>query len=258
VSAPEGGLPDYYRNLFTRPEINFHGQELFAEILAHWLKRENQPPLPPFHCAISMQNFFLFLLGLSLLTGCAKKEDAPQPAPAPTPAQAATVNIAFDAYATASQPASTESLSLLATKPSYQVFPDRLQVTLEVLSVINTVQEQVVFTLPLSRQKNGLVGTYTLASQPDASLGETLVAYTRPSGSTSAFSNVYGTNSARLEGTFVVSSYDAARQLLSGSYSVKALNVRGPFSFLGVGSVGDPRRTGDLRLSGTFQEIVRK
>ncbi len=206
-----------------------------------------------------MKNLASTLLLSSLLfTACSKKDADPQPtpsAPAPAPAQAATVNVAFDNYATASQPASTESLSLLATKPTYQAFSDRLEVKLEVADVRGVVQDHVLFVLPISRQKSGLVGTYTLASQPDASLGEVLVTYRRPSNSLSEYSNVYGSNTAKLEGSFTITGYDASRRLLSGSYAVKALNVKGPFSFLSAGSWGDTRRSGDLRLSGTFQEL---
>jgi hypothetical protein len=62
-------------------------------------------------------------LAAATLTACSKKEE-PQPVAAtPAPIQAATVNTAFDAYATGSSPAATQSLSLLATKPTYQVSP---------------------------------------------------------------------------------------------------------------------------------------
>lgn len=204
-----------------------------------------------------MKNIVAFALAAALLGACGRKEAEPQPQPtAPAPVQAATINVAFDFYATGSAPASTQSLSLLAAKPTYQAPADRLEVKLESLNSLSlVVEDRVQFVIPISRQKSGLVGSYTLASQPDASLGEVLVTYTRPSNSTSAFSNVYGSNQARLEGSFVITGYDAARRLISGSYTVKFLNVKEPFSFLALGSQGDPRRTGDLRLSGTFQEL---
>jgi hypothetical protein len=128
-------------------------------------------------------------------------------------------------------------------------------VKLEAINTNNFVQDRVLFTIPISRQKAGLTGTYTLASQPDAGLGDALVTYTRPSNSTSALDNVYGTNSARLEGSFIITSYDASRRIISGSYTVK---MKGPFSFVDVNSAGDPRRDGDVRLSGTFQEVPLK
>lgn len=203
-----------------------------------------------------MKNIVPLVLTAILLSACGKKAADPQPQPtAPAPVQAATINVAFDYYATSTAPASTQSLSSLAAKPTYQALADRLEVKLENLNTLNFVDDRVQFVIPISRQKNGLTGSYTLASQPDASVGEVLMTYTRPSYSSSAYSNVYGSNQARLEGSFIITSYDAARRLISGSYTVKALNVKGPFSFLGAGSAGDSRRDGDLRLSGTFQEL---
>lgn len=219
----------------------------------NWKKLDNLLfPTIPFN---PVNKLITLCLAAATLTACSKKEE-PQPvASTPAPIQAATVNTAFDAYATGSSPATTQSISLLATKPTYQVFSDRLEVKLEALNTNNFVQDRVLFTIPVSQQKVGLAGTYTLASQPDAGLGEVLVKYTRPSNSTSTFDNVYGTNSARLEGNFIITGYDASRRIISGSYTVKMLNVRSPFSFVDTRSSGDPRRDGDLRLSGTFQEV---
>ncbi|GAA4037929.1 hypothetical protein GCM10022409_23990 [Hymenobacter glaciei] len=204
-----------------------------------------------------MKKLASFLLAVTLLTACSKKEADPQPTPAqPAPAQAATINMAFDFYPTASSPASTQSLSLVPQKPAGELLSDRLVIKLEHANAANFVGDQVQFTLPLSRQKSGLVGTYTLASQPDASVGEVLVAYNRPvSASANAYSNTYNSNNARLEGSLIISAYDAPRRLISGTYTVKAVNVKSPFLFLGYNSTSDPRRDGDLRLTGTFTEL---
>ena len=202
-----------------------------------------------------MKNLASFLLAATLLTACSRNGTDPQPAP-PAPAQAATINMAFDFYPTASSPARTQSLSLVPQKPVGQLLSDRLVVKLEYANALNILEDQVQFTLPLSRQKPGLVGPYTLASQPDTSVGEVLVAYTRPiNASANAYFNVYDSNRVRLEGSLVISAYDAGRRLISGTYAVKALNVKTPFMFLGYNSSGDSRPDGDLRLSGTFTEL---
>lgn len=204
-----------------------------------------------------MKKLASFLLAATLLTACSKKETDPQPTPPPpAPAQAATINMAFDFYPTPSSPARTQSLSLVPQKPAGQLLSDRLVIKLEYANGINFVEDQVQFTLPLSRQKPGLVGTYTLASQPDASVGEVLVAYTRPiAASANAYFNTYDSNRARLEGSLVISAYDATRRLISGTYTVKAPNVKTPFLFLGYNATSDTRSDGDLRLSGTFTEL---
>lgn len=202
-----------------------------------------------------MKKLTSFLLAATLLSACSKKGTDPQPTPAP-PAQAATINMAFDFYPTASSPARTQSLSLVPQKPAGQLLNDRLVIKLEYADAANFVVDQVQFTLPLGRQKPGLVGTYTLASQPDASVGEVLVVYNRPvSASANAYFNTYESNQSRLEGNLVIGAYDATRRLVSGTYTVKAVNVKSPFSFLSYNSSGDPRPNGDLRVSGTFTEL---
>jgi hypothetical protein len=204
-----------------------------------------------------VKNLVAILLAATLLGACSKKEADPQPVPATPPAQAAGIDVKFDYYATGSTPATTRSMSLLADKPTWKQSSDRLTITLEKLDVLSSVQDRVELTIPLAKQKAGLVGTYVLASQPNTSLGEALFNYVRP-GSNSAYSNVYSSNGNQVAGSMVITSYDAKRQLISGSYNARFTNVKGPFSFLGVGSVGDPRLDGDLTLSGTFQEIPLK
>jgi hypothetical protein len=197
-------------------------------------------------------------LALIVLAACSHKDADPQPAPV-APVQAATLDVKFDYYATTSLPASTQSKSLLADKPTWKQASDRLTITLEVLNVISTVDDHVDFVLPLSKQKPGLTGTYTVASQPNTTAGDALASYIRPVPSnSSAYPNVYTSNSNQVTGTLTITSYDAKRQLLSGTYQARYSNVKGPFSFLGMGSVGDPRRDGDLTISGTFQEIPLK
>lgn len=202
-----------------------------------------------------MKTYPLACLALSLLAGCSKKEDAPQPVPV-APVQAGTINVVFDASATATLPASTQSKSLLANKPTWQQNSDRLTIKLESLNVINTVDDHVDFVVPVGKWKTGLTGTYALASQPNTTAGDALVSYLRPlPSSSSAYPNSYTSNANQLAGTLTITSYDTQRKLLSGSYQVRFINVKGPFSFLGIGSMGDPRRDGDVTVSGTFQEI---
>ena len=107
-----------------------------------------------------MNKRITFCLAAAVLTACSKKDADPQPTvAAPAPIQAATINLAFDYYATGNSLATTQSLSLLATKPAYQIFSDRLEVKMESFSVANFLQDRVQFTITISRQKTGLVGT---------------------------------------------------------------------------------------------------
>lgn len=202
-----------------------------------------------------MKNIATFLVAAALLTGCSKKEADPQPAPAP--AQAATIDVVFNYYATGNEPASTQSMSLLADRPSWKKTADRLTLTLDKQSVVNTLEDQVEVVIPLNKQKAGLVGTYVLASQPNTTAGDAMITYLRP-GSSSTYPNYYGSNTNQVAGTLVITSYDAQRQLISGRYSAQFTNVKGPYSYLELGSAGDPRRDGDLAVSGTFTEVPMK
>jgi hypothetical protein len=204
-----------------------------------------------------VKNLASLLLAVTLISACSKKEADPQPTPVTPPAQAANIDVKFDYYSTGSTPATTQSISLLADKPTWKQASDRLTITLEKLNVLGTAQDRVELTIPLNKQKPGLVGTYVLASQPNTTMGEALLEYVRP-GSSSSYSNTYGSNGNQVAGNMVITSYDTKRQLISGTYTARFTNVKGPFSFLGVGSVGDPRLDGDLTLNGTFQELPLK
>lgn len=127
---------------------------------------------------------------------------------------------------------------------------------IDAIEVINHGDSRIEFVLPVSRQKTGLVGSYSLASQPDINQGDVLVTLTRPYYNLSTVSaNLYTSNSERLTGSFIITSYDAARQLISGSYSVDAPNVQDPQAYDVVAVPGDIRRWGDLHFAGIFQEV---
>ena len=203
-----------------------------------------------------MKTFSSLLFAATLLTACSKKDADPQPTPA-APVQAATIDVRFDYYAAGSAPATTQSISLLADRPSWKQTADRLTLTLEKQNVLNKVEDHVDVVIPVSKLKTGLVGTYVLASQPNTSGGDALMTYLRP-GSVDAYSNVYTSNANQLDGNLVITEYDAQRHLISGRYTVRFVNVKGPFSFLSINSAGDPRRDGDLTVNGTFQELPVK
>ncbi|WBO83681.1 hypothetical protein [Hymenobacter yonginensis] len=193
------------------------------------------------------KRFLLTLLtSATLFTVACHKDQDDQPQPA-APAQAATLNMTFH-Y---TNPDETRGINHLADKPSGQQLADRLVVTFS-NSQANPV-DQIEFTIAKSRQKSGLAGTYALASQPDPGAGDVQVRYLRPTPSSAAIGNLVTGNTHRLTGSFIISSYDANRQLISGSYTVEAADSKDPFTFLTTGV--DNRRSGDLRVYGTFTEV---
>ncbi|MBC6697202.1 hypothetical protein [Hymenobacter sp. BT190] len=191
---------------------------------------------------------FLFacLTTASLFTIACQKDAAEQPQPA-VPAQEAALNMTFR-Y---NSPDETRGINHLADRPGGQLLPDRLVLKLSNSQTRPT--DQLEFTIAKSRQKPGLAGTYTLASQPDPSAGDVQVSYLRSSFTGNAIGHLVTGNSHRLTGSVVISSYDAARNLISGSYSVEAAGSKDPFVFLTSGT--DNHRSGDLRVYGTFTEV---
>lgn len=172
------------------------------------------------------------------------QDDQPQPTAA---VQAATLNMTFH-YAS---PDETRGINHLADKPSGQQLADRLVVTFSNSQTSPT--DQLEFTIAKSRQKSGLAGTYALASQPDPGAGDVQVRYLRHTPSSAAIGNLVTGNTHRLTGSFIISSYDANRQLISGSYIVEAADSKDPFTFLTTNI--DTRRSGELRVYGTFTEV---
>jgi hypothetical protein len=198
--------------------------------------------------SISMRLFLLAasILALTLGTAACQQDPSDQPQPA-APVQEATLNMTFRYYS----PDETRGINHLADKPAGQLLPDRL--TVKFSNNLTSPTDQLELTIAKSRQKPGLAGTYTLASQPDPGQGDVQVSYLRPSPSSNTIGNLVSSNSHRLTGSLVISSYDAARNLISGSYSVEAANSKDPFVFLSSGL--DTRRAGDLRIYGTFTEV---
>ena len=200
-----------------------------------------------------LKNLLLALIALTLgITACQKDDNSPRPTVA-APAQEATLNLVFRYYS----PDESRGINYLADKPAGQLLTDRLTVKFTNNFPGLGSTDQIEFVLPKSRQKPGLVGTYTLASQPDPGQGDVQVSYQR-AGTADTHRNGVHSNSNRLEGSFTITSYDASRNLISGSYTCSAPNSKDPFTFLTNGSSADSRRDGDLRVSGTFTEVPLK
>lgn len=194
------------------------------------------------------------MLMASLLGASCRKDCDPTPTPAVVaePAQAATLNVNFE-YAGSPE---ARSVSYVADKPSAELLPDRLIITISGGGGSSGPADRVGFALARSRQKPGLVGTYTLASQPDASQGDAQVMFIRFTPSTNTANNTVSGNQNQLSGSLTITAYDAARQLVSGTYEVKAAGLRDVFSFRNYADyTPDARREGNLRVHGSFTEL---
>jgi hypothetical protein len=195
------------------------------------------------------------LLLTVLLTASCQEEKGKDPQPAPAaPIQAATINVYFDAYATPSKPAETKSATLLATLPVGQLLSDRLTIHFD-NSFNDRVTDEVDFIIPKGRQRAGIVGTYTISSQPDAAAGDVQASYLRPSNNGDMWLNFFSSNNNMVGGSLVITSYNATRRLISGTYTLIVKDMKDPYTFIGYNSAADTRRAGNVRVAGTFEEV---
>ncbi|UOQ78647.1 hypothetical protein MUN84_08965 [Hymenobacter sp. 5516J-16] len=167
------------------------------------------------------------------------------------PVQEANINFTY------TYPTESKGQTFLAPAPSGRLASDKLTLLFEKEprpAGLGT-EERVEFVLPKGKQKAGLVGTYTLSSQPDPGQGEVLATYERPAYGTGIYLNKYSGNSHRLEGSFVITEFNSARQLISGSYTFTIRNAKDPYVYLAVGSQADSRRDCEIKSYGTFTEI---
>lgn len=196
---------------------------------------------------------FASMLTASLLgTSCTKECDPIPESVAAAPAQAATLNVNFEYAGSAEE----RSVSYVADKPGAELLSDRLLLTISSEATTTGPADRITFALAKSRQKAGLVGTYSLASQPDASQGDVQVSFIRFTPSTNTYNNTVSGNQNQLSGSLIVTAYDEARKLISGTYEMKTTGIRDVFAFRNYADVTpDARREGSLRVHGSFTEI---
>lgn len=196
-----------------------------------------------------------FLSGVSLLvltTACQKDTEMPAPTVTP-PVQEANVSLTYT-YSTAS---ANRGQTFLAQEPTGKLASDKLTLTFEKAprAVGMLTEERIGFVLPRSKQKTGLVGSYTLASQPDPGQGEVVATYERPTFSTGVYLNQYSGNSHPMEGSLVITKYDAGRQLISGSFTFTVKQAKDPYIYLAISSSSDGRSNCEIKGYGSFEEI---
>lgn len=201
-----------------------------------------------------MRKLLLLICGLNVatLSNCQKDSDSPAPVdPTPAPVQEANINFVY------TYPDESKGQTFLAKNPTGKLESSRLTLLFEkeIRQNALVVEDRLEFLLPQSRQKSGLVGTYTLSSQPDPGQGEIQVTYERPFSGTGVFLNKHSGNTSVIAGSFTISEYNASRKLLSGSYTFTIRQVRDPFVFLSLNSSSDSRRLCDVKCYGTFREI---
>ncbi|MBX0291362.1 hypothetical protein K3G63_12990 [Hymenobacter sp. HSC-4F20] len=187
---------------------------------------------------------------LALTASCQKDKEMPEPTVAP-PVQEANVSFTY------TYPGENKGQTFLAYAPTGKLSSDKLTLVFEKEARPNGLgtEERVDFLLPKSKHKNGLVGMYTLSSQPDPGQGDMLVTYERPPYAPGVFLNKYSGNTHVVEGSFIITEYNVGRQLISGSYIFTIRNTKDPYVYLATGSGADVRRDCTIKGYGTFKEI---
>ncbi|MCA8832467.1 hypothetical protein [Hymenobacter pini] len=184
------------------------------------------------------------LLGLTLaFTASCSKDDQELPAPAPEPSITYSRAIVYqdngqrrDTTFQAAQLAASATQS--AQSLSVGVAPA-------------TTAEGIRFTLDRTKLPTTFTGAYTLQTLRDRTLdAETRFYYDLPE-SLGGGTVIYPSSMQHVTGSFVISSYDAKRQLLSGTYTATLTGASDPT----VAYSTFPKRKCDITVSGTFANI---
>ncbi len=114
--------------------------------------------------------------------------------------------------------------------------------------------DAISFLIAADKLTAGVLGTYSLKSQPDPNPGAVTTRYTLYSKNTTGSSAgvIYGSSWNIMLGELKITSYDASRRLISGSYSLQMDNLPNPFD----GGVNNTEKEHcNLKVTGTFTHV---
>ena len=114
--------------------------------------------------------------------------------------------------------------------------------------------DAISFVVAANKLATGMVGTYTLKSQPDPTLGVVVTRYTLYSKNTTGSSTgtIYDSSWSLMPGELKITSYDAQRGLISGSYTLQMDNIPDPFD----GRLGSTEKEHcNLKVTGAFTNL---
>ncbi|MDU0370652.1 hypothetical protein ACFPAF_09635 [Hymenobacter endophyticus] len=185
-----------------------------------------------------------FLLGLTLAftAGCSKDDqELPEPTPEPTMSYSRSV-----VYQDNGQHRDTTFQAA-----QLKAFVTQTAQSLAVGVEPTTTTEGISFEVDRTKLPAALTGTYTLQTLRDKTLdAETRFYYDLPE-SLGGGTVIYPSSMQHVTGSFVISSYDAKRQLLSGTYTATLTGASDPT----VAYSTFPKRKCDITVSGTFANI---
>ncbi|SNC76633.1 hypothetical protein SAMN06265337_3485 [Hymenobacter gelipurpurascens] len=117
-----------------------------------------------------------------------------------------------------------------------------------------TTTEGINFTFDRTKLPAALTGTYTLKTLRDRALDADLTYYYDLPESRGGGTILYFSSIQHISGSFSISSYDAKRQLLSGTYTATLTGASDPT----VAYSTFPKRACNITVTGTFANVPLK
>lgn len=187
------------------------------------------------------------LLGLTLAftAGCSK-DDQETPEPTPQPTLTYTRSIVYQDNGqrrdTTFQDAQLKGYATLTAQH------------LSVGAEPTTGTEGIGFELARTKLPAALTGTYTLKTLRDQTLDAAVSYYYDQPESLGGGTILYASSMQHMTGSFTISSYDAKRQLLSGTYTATLAGASDPT----VAYMTFPKRQCNITVTGTFTNVSLK
>lgn len=187
-------------------------------------------------------------LGATLLfaTGCDKddREEMPEPLPAPSVTYSRSI-----VYQDNGQHRDTTFQA-----PQLKGYVTQAAQSLAVGVEPTTGTEGIGFTLDRTKLPATLTGTYTLKSLRDRTLDADVTYYYDLPESRGGGTIIYPSSMQYVTGSFAINSYDAKRQLLSGTYTATLTGASDPTAAY----MTFPKRKCDITVTGTFTNMPLK
>ncbi|MBC6991926.1 hypothetical protein [Hymenobacter sp. BT491] len=184
------------------------------------------------------------LLGLTLAftAGC-DKDDRETPEPLPEPAVTYSRTIVYQDNG--------QHRDTTFQAPQLKGFVTQTAESLAVGVEPTTNTEGIGFELDRTKLSATLTGTYTLKTLRDRTLDADVSYYYDLPESLGGGTVIYPSSMQHVTGSFAISSYDAKRQLLSGTYTATLTGASDPH----VAYSTFPKRRCDITVTGTFTNV---
>ncbi len=190
----------------------------------------------------------VLLLGTTLLlaTGCDKedKEDLPEPLPASSVSYSRSI-----VYQDNGQHRDTTFQA-----SQLKVYANQSSQSLAIGVHPGTETEGIGFTLDRSKLPAALTGTYTLKTLRDRTRDADVTYYYDQPERMGGGTILYFSNGQHITGNLIITSYDAKRQLLSGSYTATLDGSNDPT----VEYRTFPKRKCNITITGAFANVLLK